>query len=167
MASNPSFDVSTGTDLQEVDNAVNQALKEIAQRYDFKGTSCTIEFDRGKLEIRLAADDEFRMDQLLDVLRTKMVKRGVPVKNLAIGENIPAAGTSVRRVVGLTQGIGQEVAKKIVKAIKDQGFKKTQAQIQGEEIRVSAPSRDDLQSVIAFLRGQDFGIELKFGNYRS
>jgi uncharacterized protein YajQ (UPF0234 family) len=167
MASNPSFDVSTGTDLQEVDNAVNQALKEIAQRYDFKGTSCTIEFDRGKPEIRLAADDEFRMDQLLDVLRTKMIKRGVPVKNLAIGENIPAAGTSVRRVVGLTQGIGQEVAKRIVKAIKDQGFKKTQAQIQGEEIRVSAPSRDDLQSVIAFLRGQDFGIELKFGNYRS
>jgi cyclic-di-GMP-binding protein len=167
MASNPSFDISTGTDLQEVDNAVNQALKEIAQRYDFKGTTCTIEFDRGKPEIRLAADDEFRMDQLLDVLRTKMVKRGVPVKNLAIGENIPAAGTSVRRVVGLTQGIGQDVAKKIVKAIKDQGFKKTQAQIQGEEIRVSAPARDDLQSVIAFLRGQDFGIELKFGNYRS
>jgi uncharacterized protein YajQ (UPF0234 family) len=167
MASNPSFDISTGTDLQEVDNAVNQALKEIAQRYDFKGTTCTIEFDRGKPEIRLAADDEFRMDQLLDVLRTKMVKRGVPVKNLAIGENLPAAGTSVRRVVGLTQGIGQEVAKKIVKAIKDQSFKKTQAQIQGEEIRVSAPSRDDLQSVIAFLRGQDFGIELKFGNYRS
>jgi len=167
MASNPSFDISTGADLQEVDNAVNQAIKEIAQRYDFKGTSCTIEFDRGKAEIRLAADDEFRMDQLLDVLRTKMVKRGVPVKNLAIGENIPAAGTSVRRLVGLTQGIAQDVAKKIVKAIKDQEFKKVQVQIQGEEIRVTAPARDELQAVIAFLRGQDFGIELKFGNYRS
>ena len=167
MANNPSFDISTGADLQEVDNAVNQAHKEIAQRYDFKGTSCTIEFDRGKAEIRLAADDEFRMDQLLDVLRTKMVKRGVPVKNLAIGENIPAAGTSVRRVVGLTQGIEQDVARMIVKAIKDQGFKKVQAQIQGEEIRVTAPSRDELRSVIAFLRGQDFEIELKFGNYRS
>jgi cyclic-di-GMP-binding protein len=167
MASNPSFDISTGADLQEVDNAVNQAIKEIAQRYDFKGTSCTIEFDRGKAEIRLSADDEFRMDQLLDVLRTKMVKRGVPVKNLAIGENIPATGTSVRRLVGLTQGIAQDVAKKIVKAIKDQEFKKVQVQIQGEEIRVTAPVRDELQAVIAFLRGQDFGIELKFGNYRS
>jgi cyclic-di-GMP-binding protein len=167
MASNPSFDISTGADLQEVDNAVNQALKEIAQRYDFKGTSCTIEFDRGKAEIRLAADDEFRMDQLLDVLRTRMVKRAVPVKNLAIGENVPAAGTSVRRVVGLTQGIAPDVAKKIVKAIRDQGFKKVQAQIQGEEIRVSAPSKDELQAVMAFLRGENFDIELKFGNYRS
>jgi cyclic-di-GMP-binding protein len=167
MASNPSFDISTGADLQEVDNAVNQAVKEVAQRYDFKGTSCTVDFDRGKAEIRLTADDEFRMEQLLDILRTKMVKRGVPVRNLDIGENIPATGTSVRRVVGLTQGISQEIAKKIVKAIKDQGFKKVQAQIQGEEVRVTAPSRDELQAVIAFLRGQDFGIELQFGNYRS
>lgn len=166
MASNPSFDISTGADLQEVDNAVNQSLKEIAQRYDFKGTACTIEFDRTKAEIRLSADDEFRMDQLIDVLRTKMIKRGVPVQNLDIGDNIPSAGTSVRRVVGLTQGISQEVAKKIVKAIKDQGFKKVQTQIQGEEVRVTAPSRDELQSVITFLRGQDFEIELKFGNYR-
>jgi uncharacterized protein YajQ (UPF0234 family) len=166
MASNASFDISTGADLQEVDNAVNQALKEIGQRYDFKGTNCTIDFDRAAAEIRLAADDAFRMEQLLDVLRAKMVKRGVPVKNLRIGENIPSTGTSVRRVVGLTQGIEQEVAKKIVKAVKDQGFKKIQTAIQGEEIRVSAPSRDELQAVIAFLRGGDFGIELKFGNYR-
>jgi uncharacterized protein YajQ (UPF0234 family) len=166
MASNPSFDISTGADLQEVDNAVNQSVKEVAQRYDFKGTNCTIEFDRAKAEIRLAADDEFRMEQLVDILRTKMVKRGVPVKNLRIGENIPATGSSVRRIVGLAQGIEQDVAKKIVKAIKDQGFKKVQAQIQGEEVRVSAPSRDELQAVIAFLRGQEFGIELKFGNYR-
>jgi cyclic-di-GMP-binding protein len=166
MASNPSFDISTGADLQEVDNAVNQALKEIAQRYDFKGTSCTIEFDRSKAEIRLAADDEFRMDQLLDVLRGKLIKRGVPVKNLEIGELISGAGTSVRRVIGLTQGIPQEAAKKIVRAIKDQGFKKVQGAIQGDEVRVTAPSRDELQAVIAFLRGQDFGVELKFGNYR-
>lgn len=166
MASNPSFDVSTGADLQEVDNAVNQAVKELAQRYDFKGTHCTIEFDRPKTEIRLHADDEFRMDQLLDIVRTKMIKRGVPVRNLKIGDPIPATGTSVRRVIGLTQGIEGEVAKKITRAIKDQGFKKVQAAIQGEEIRVSAPSRDELQAVIAFLRGEDFGIELKFGNYR-
>ncbi len=166
MASNPSFDISTGADLQEVDNAVNQALKEVAQRYDFKGTACSIEFDRPKAEIKLAADDEFRMDQLLDVLRGKMIKRAVPVRNLKVGENIPAAGTSVRRVIGLTQGIDQETAKKITKAIKEQGFKKVQAAIQGEEIRVSAPSRDELQAVMGYLRAQDFGIELKFGNYR-
>jgi uncharacterized protein YajQ (UPF0234 family) len=166
MASNPSFDVSTGADLQEVDNGVNQALKEIAQRYDFKGTHCTIEFDRAKAEIRLSADDEFRMDQLLEVLRTKLIKRNVPVKNLQIGDPVAGTGTTVRRTIGLTQGIPQDAAKKMVKAIKDQGFKKVQASIQGDELRVTAPSKDELQTVIAFLRGQDFGIELKFGNYR-
>ena len=166
MASNASFDVSTGADLQEVDNAVNQTLKEIAQRYDFKGTHCEVNFDRDKAEIRLAADDEFRMDALLDVLQTRMIKRGVPVKNLDVGEVVPATGQSVRRTVKLTQGIPQDAAKKIIKAIKDGGFKKAQATIQGDEIRVAAPSRDELQSIIAFLRAQDFGIELKFGNYR-
>ncbi|MDQ3136218.1 MAG: YajQ family cyclic di-GMP-binding protein [Gemmatimonadota bacterium] len=166
MASNPSFDVSTGADLQEVDNAVNQALKEIAQRYDFKGTHCTIEFDRPSAEIRLAADDEFRMDALVDVLQTRMIKRGVPVKNLDVGELIAATGQSVRRTVKLTQGIPQDTAKRIIKAVRDGGFKKAQATIQGDEIRVASPSRDDLQSIIAFLKGQDFGIELKFGNYR-
>ncbi|HSC57917.1 MAG TPA: YajQ family cyclic di-GMP-binding protein [Gemmatimonadales bacterium] len=167
MASNPSFDVSTGADLQEVDNAVNQALKEVAQRYDFKGTHCTVEFDRVKAEIRLSADDAFRMESLLDVLRTKLTKRGVPLKNLEVGEDIPGAGESVRRVATLKQAIDKDNAKAIVKAIKDQGFKKAQASIQGDEVRVSSPSRDDLQAVIAFLRTQDFGIELKFGNFRS
>jgi cyclic-di-GMP-binding protein len=166
MATNPSFDISTGADLQEVDNAVNQALKEIAQRYDFKGTHCTVEFDRDKAEIRLAADDEFRMEALTDVLQSRMIKRGVPVKNLDLGELQPATGQSVRRTVTLTQGIPADAAKKIVKAVKEGGFKKTQASIQGDEIRVTSPSRDELQAVIAALRGQDFGIELKFGNYR-
>jgi len=166
MATNPSFDISTGADLQEVDNAVNQALKEIAQRYDFKGTHCTVEFDRAKAEIRLAADDEFRMEALTDVLQSRMIKRGVPVKNLDLGELQPATGQSVRRTVKLTQGIPADAAKKIVKAVKEGGFKKTQASIQGDEIRVTSPSRDELQAVIAALRGQDFGIELKFGNYR-
>jgi uncharacterized protein YajQ (UPF0234 family) len=166
MASNASFDVSTGADLQEVDNAVNQTLKEIAQRYDFKGTHCTVDFDRGKAEIRLSADDEFRMDALVDVLQTKMIKRGVPTKNLQLGELEAATGQSVRRTITLTQGIPQDVSKRIVKAIKDQGFKKVQAAIQADEVRVTAPSRDELQAVIAFLRGQDFGVELKFGNYR-
>jgi uncharacterized protein YajQ (UPF0234 family) len=167
MASNASFDISTGADLQEVDNAVNQATKEIAQRYDFKGTHCTIDFDRAKAEIRLAADDEFRMEQLADVLQAKMIKRGVPVKNLKFGDLEHGAGTSVRRAVTLTQGIPQDAAKKIQKAIKDNGFKKVQASIQGDEMRVTSPSKDELQDVIAFLRAQDFGLELKFGNYRS
>ena len=166
MASNPSFDISTGADLQEVDNAVNQALKEIGQRYDFKGTHCTIDFDRDKAEIRLAADDEFRMEALTDVLQSRMIKRGVPVKNLDLGALEPATGQSVRRTVRLTQGIPADAAKKIVKAVKEGGFKKTQASIQGDEIRVTSPSRDELQAVIAALRAQDFGIELKFGNYR-
>jgi uncharacterized protein YajQ (UPF0234 family) len=166
MATNPSFDISTGADLQEVDNAVNQALKEIAQRYDFKGTHCTIDFDRAKAEIRLAADDEFRMEALTDVLQSRMIKRGVPVRNLDLGELEPATGQSVRRTIRLTQGIPADTARKIVKAVKEGGFKKTQASIQGDEIRVTSPSRDELQAVIAALRAQDFGIELKFGNYR-
>jgi len=167
MASNSSFDISTGADLQEVDNAVNQAHKEIQQRYDFKGTHCTMEFDRGKAEIRLSADDDFRMKSLLDVLQGRLIKRGVPVKNLTIGEFEPATGTSVRCTVALTQGIAGDVAKRITKAIKDnKGFKKVSASIQGDEIRVTSPSRDELQAVMGFLRGEDFGIELKFGNYR-
>ena len=166
MATNASFDVSTGADLQEVDNAVNQALKEIAQRYDFKGTHCTIEFDRDKAEIRLAADDEFRMDALVDVLQSRMIKRGVPIKNMKVGDIVQGTGQSVRRVVTLTQGIPQDVAKKLIKTIKDSGLKKIQSTIQGDEVRVTGPSRDDLQAVIALLKGEDFGIELKFGNYR-
>ena len=167
MASTASFDVSTGADLQEVDNAVNQALKEVGQRYDFKGTHCTVDFDRAKAEIRLSADDGFRMDALLDVLRGRLIKRGVPVKNLTIGDPVEGTGGSVRRTITLTQGIAGDTAKKIIKAIKDRGFKKVQASIQGDEIRVTSPSRDELQEVIGFLRGQDFGLELKFGNYRS
>jgi len=166
MASNSSFDISTGADLQEVDNAVNQAVKEISQRYDFKGATCTIEFDRSTATIKLFADDEFRMKQLIDVLEAKCAKRQVPSKNLSKGDFEPGTGTSVRCVVTLKQGIDQETAKKISKAIKEGGFKKVQSQIQGEEVRVTSPSRDELQAVMALLRSQDFGIELKFGNYR-
>jgi uncharacterized protein YajQ (UPF0234 family) len=106
------------------------------------------------------------MEALVDVLQTRMIKRGVPVKNLDVGELVPATGQSVRRTVKLTQGITQDTAKKIIRAVKDGGFKKAQATIQGDEIRVTSPSRDELQAIIAFLRSQDFGIELKFGNYR-
>lgn len=166
MASLASFDISTGADLQEVDNAVNQATKEIAQRYDFKGSKCVITFDRAQATLTLVADNDFKMKALLDVLQGKLVKRGVPVKNLEIGALAPAAGDTVRREIKLMQGIAAEKAKAIVKAIKDRKFKKAQASIQGTEIRVQAPSKDELQEVIGFLRQQDFGIELKFGNYR-
>ena len=166
MAANPSFDISTGVDIQEVDNAVNQAVKEIAQRYDFKGTHCTIELDREKATIALAADDEFKMEAVVDIVRTRLIKRGVPVKNLGIGELILATGSSVRRVLTLAQGIPIEEAKKIQRAIKDAGFKKVQAGIQGDELRVTSPSKDELQGVIAFLRAQDFSVELQFGNFR-
>lgn len=166
MASTCSFDVSTGADLQEVDNAVNQTVKEISQRYDFKGTHCTIEFDRDKAEIRIHADDEFRMKQVLDVLFAKASKRGIPAKNLKTGDPVPGTGQSVRTTVTLKQGIDQDTAKKITKAIKEHGFKKVQASIQGDEIRITSPSKDELQTVITFLRSQDFDIELKFGNFR-
>ena len=166
MSPNASFDISTGADLQEVDNAVNQALKEVAQRYDFRGTTCTIDFDRKAVTISLEADDEFRMKALSEVLRTKMVRRQVPVKNLHEGESTPAAGSRVRRVIALQQGIPEEIARRIVKDVKAQNFKKAQVAIQGDELRVTSPSRDTLQEVIAFLKGQDYDVELRFGNYR-
>ena len=166
MASQSSFDITTGADLQEVDNAINQARKELAQRYDFKGSKASIDFDKAKAQIVLVADDDFKMKALFDLLQGRLIKRGVPVKNLVIGDVLPAANSTVRREIGLTQGIAGDKAREIVKAIKEGGFKKVQSAIQGEEIRVSAPARDELQNVIAFLRARDFGIELKFGNYR-
>ena len=166
MATLASFDISTGADLQEVDNAVNQATKEVVQRYDFKGSKCSIAFDRATAALTLVADNDFKMKALLDVLQGKLVKRGVPVKNLELGSVVPAAGDTVRREIKLTQGIPQEKAKAIVKAIKDRKFKKAQASIQGEEIRIQSPSKDELQEVMTFVRAQDFRLELRFGNYR-
>lgn len=167
MAAQASFDISTGADLQEVDNAVNQALKEVAQRFDFKGTRCTIQLDREKASLALEADDAFKMRALFDVLQGRLVKRGVPLKNLRPGEDQPASGGRVRRGITLQQGIPQDTARTIVKAVKDRDWKKVQVAIQGDELRVTSPSKDTLQEVMAFLRGQDFGIELEFGNYRS
>ena len=167
MAQTNSFDVTTGADLQEVDNAVNQATKEITQRYDFKGTNCSITFDRAKSVLHLDADDDYRLKALYDVLQSKFVKRGVPLKNMKAGSVEPASGGRVRQEVTLTQGIPTDTARQIVKDVKAHGgFKKVQVAIQGDQLRVSSPSRDELQEVIAFLKGQDYGIELSFGNYR-
>jgi len=162
-----SFDVSTGVDLQEVDNAVNQARKEIATRYDFKGTHCTIDFDRAAATLKLEADDEYRLKALSTVLHEKLARRKVPLKNLAEGDVDKATMGRARQIVSLKQGIDQDTAKRISKDIRDEKIKKVQVQIQGEELRVSSPSRDALQQVQAFVRGRDYGVELRFGNYRS
>ena len=166
MAQQSSFDVTTGVDLQEVDNAVNQAQKEIAQRYDFKGSKASIDFRRGENLLVLVADDDFKMRALFDVLQGKLIKRGVPVKNLDIGAVTPAAGDTVRRELKLKMALDSDTAKKIVAVLKEAKLKKVQAAIQGDQVRVSSPSKDDLQGAIALLRAKDFGVELKFGNYR-
>jgi uncharacterized protein YajQ (UPF0234 family) len=166
MTQNASFDVTTGVDLQEVDNAINQAQKEIAQRYDFKGSSSTIEFKRSEELIELVADSDFQMRALFDVVQSKLIKRGVPVKNLDIGDVKQAAGDTVRREVKLKTALDGDTAKKVAAAIKDAKLKKVQASIQGDQVRVTSPSKDDLQDAMALLRKGDFGVELKFGNYR-
>ena len=166
MAQNSSFDVTTGVDLQEVDNAVNQAQKEIAQRYDFKGSKAAIEFKRAESLLELIADDDFRMRALFDVVQTKLIQRNVPVKNLDVGEVKQAGGDTVRREIKLKTALDGDTAKKVAAAIKDAKLKKVQAAIQGDQVRVTSPSRDELQQAIALLRGKDFGVELKFGNYR-
>ena len=166
MAQTFSFDVTTGVDLQEVDNAVNQAQKEIAQRYDFKGSKASIDFKRAEAQLVLHADSDFQMKSLFDVLQGRLIKRGVPVKNLDIGETKPAGGDTVRKEIKLKTALDSDTAKKVAAAIKEAKLKKVQAAIQGEQVRVSSPSKDDLQEAIQLLRGKDFGVELKFGNYR-
>ena len=161
-----SFDITSTVDLQEVDNAVNQARKELVQRYDFKGSKASIDFKRAENTIDLVADDAFKMEALWDILQTRMVRRGVPVKNLDSGELIPIGGNMVKKTIKLTQGIPIERAKEIVQFLKDRKLKKVQASIQGDQVRVTSPSKDDLQAAIAALRQGDFGIELQFGNYR-
>ena len=166
MAQAYSFDVSTGVDLQEVDNAVNQAQKEVAQRYDFKGSKAAIDFRRADAVLALVADSEFQMTALFDVLQSKLIKRGVPVKNLDIGKVEQAGGDTVRREVKLKTALDSDTAKKVAAAIKEAKLKKVQASIQADQVRVSAPDKDALQDAIALLRKGDYGVELKFGNYR-
>ena len=167
MAATASFDITSTVDLQEVDNAVNQAQKEIGQRYDFKGTKIEIDFNRAENTITLLAEDDYKLSAVWEVLQGKMFKRGVPIKNMKLGEKEAAAGSAIRRVVSLQQGIPTEAAKAIVKFLKDEGMKKVQATIQAEQVRVTSNSKDDLQEAMKRLRGHDFGIELMFGNYRS
>jgi hypothetical protein len=167
VAASFSFDVTTGVDLQEVDNAIHQAQKESSQRYDFKDAKVlTIEFARAEGVIRLHTDHDMRMRALFDIVQSKLIRRGVPVKNLDVGDNVLAGGETLKKEIKLKQALDSDTAKKVAAAIKDAKLKKVQASIQGDQVRVSGPDKDALQQAIAVLRSQDFGVELTFGNYR-
>jgi hypothetical protein len=166
MAATFSFDITSTIDMAEVDNALNQARKELAQRYDFKGSSAAIDLDVKANTLTLSAEDKFRVDAVWEVLQTRMVRRNVPVKNLTRGDVEPAAGGTVRQVITMQQGVPIEAAREIVKHLKELKMKKVQAAIQGDQVRVSSPSKDELQAAMGALRAKDFGCALQFGNYR-
>ncbi len=167
MAQTFSFDVTSTIDLQEVDNAVNQARKEIGQRYDFKGATATIELDQKAGTLTLTAEDAFKLGAVWEVVQTRLVRRNVPVKNLKPGDPTPAGAGTMTQVITLQQGIPSDAAREIVKYVKDQKMKKVQASIQGDQLRLASASKDDLQAAMAALREHDFGVALQFGNYRS
>jgi cyclic-di-GMP-binding protein len=159
----PSFDVVSKVDMQEVDNAVNQAIKQVQTRYDFKGSKSRYEFD--KKSITIHADDRMKLDALKEILHEKMAKRGVGLRALDYKEEEQAMGGSIRQVVEIKQGISQDDAREIVKKIKAAGLKKIQAQIQGDQVRVTGPKRDDLQGVIQLLK-KEVNLELQFVNFK-
>lgn len=165
MASTYSFDVTSNIDMPEVENAVNQARKEIAQRFDFKGSNAAIDLDAKANTLTLTAEDNFKLESVWDVLQTRLIKRSVPVKNLKREEIQPAAGSTVKQVITLQQGIPSDAAKDIVKHLKE-SKKKVQAQIQADQVRVTSGSKDELQDAMQALRAKDFGVSLQFGNYR-
>ncbi|HEY2151228.1 MAG TPA: YajQ family cyclic di-GMP-binding protein [Vicinamibacterales bacterium] len=166
MASTSSFDITSSVDFQEVDNALNQARKEVVQRYDFKGAKADIDLSTAEKTLTLTTDDEMKMNALWEIIQTRLVRRGVAVKNFKVEDSEPAAGGTVRRVITIQQGIPIEAAKEIVKFLKDRKLKKVQANIQADQVRVSSPSKDELQDAMGALRGHDFGVALQFGNYR-
>ena len=166
MATTSSFDITSTIDFAEVDNALNQARKEAGQRYDFKGATADINLNPTEKTLTLTTDDEMKMNALWEIVQTRLVRRGVAVKNFKLGESQPAAGGTVRRVIEIQQGIPIEAAREIVKFLKDRKIKKVQAAIQADQVRVSAPAKDDLQEAMRALRDHDFGVALQFGNYR-
>jgi uncharacterized protein YajQ (UPF0234 family) len=166
MPSTSSFDVTSTIDFQEVDNALNQARKEVGQRYDFKGATADVELNVADKKLTLTTSDEMKMNALWEILQTRLVRRGVPIKNFKVPDSQPAAGGTVRRVIDIQQGIPIEAAREIVKYLKDKKLKKVQAAIQADQVRVSSASKDDLQEAMRALREHDFGVALQFGNYR-
>jgi cyclic-di-GMP-binding protein len=167
MASNnSSFDITSATDLSEIQNACNQTMLEIRQRFDFKGSKSQVEIDMKTAEIKILADDAHKLKSVIDILQGKLVKRKISIKALDYGNVEAASGDTVRQTIKVQQGIPQEKGKEIVKHIKTLGLKKMQAQIMDDQVRVTGKDKDDLQSVIASLNQKDFGIDMTFTNYR-
>jgi len=165
MADEHSFDIVSKVDMQEVSNAVQQAVKEISQRFDFKGSKSSIELNKDKAEITLVSDDEYKLNSLTEILKNKLVKRNVSLKSLSFGNIEKAAGDTVRQLLTLQQGVSTERAKDIVKLIKETKLK-VQAEIQKDQVRVRAKKIDDLQTVITLLKGKEFDFHIEFINYR-
>ena len=160
----PSFDIVSKVDMQEVDNAVNQAKKEISQRYDFKGTKCEIELKEETINI--LADDDYKLKAVIDILQSKVIARKISLKSLDYGKEEAASGGMIRQTITIRQGIATEKGKEINKLIKDTKMK-VQSQIQGDQLRVTGKKIDDLQEVIQLLKGKDLGVDLQFVNMRS
>ncbi|MBF0487400.1 MAG: YajQ family cyclic di-GMP-binding protein [Nitrospirae bacterium] len=165
MADEHSFDIGCQVDMQEVTNAVNQSMKEISQRFDFKGSKSNIEIDKGNNAIIVTSDDEFKLKNVLDILQAKLVKREVSLKALSYGKAEPAAANTVKQKITLQQGVPIDKAKEIVKIVKDMKLK-VSSEIQGDSVRVRGKKLDDLQTIIDKIKGQDFDIHLQFTNYR-
>ena len=165
MAQENSFDIVSKVEIQEVRNAIDQAMKEIRQRFDLKDTHSDVSLE-GQDAIQLASSNEYKLEAVKDILAQKLVKRGVSLKNLTYGKVEPSSGQSVRQKISLQQGIPVEKAKEIVRLVKD-SKKKAQASIQGDTVRISSKDRDELQAIIALLRARDLGLELQFTNYRT
>jgi uncharacterized protein YajQ (UPF0234 family) len=166
MAAENSFDIVSKVDIQEVRNAIDQASKEVHARFDLKDSKSEIKLAEEDKVLQLASENEYKLKAVIEILQQKMVKRGIPLKNLDYGKVEPATGSSVRQKITLQQGIPSEKAKDIVRLIKD-SKKKVQATIQGDTVRITGKDRDTLQEVIALLKGKDFGIDMQFTNYRS
>lgn len=159
----PSFDIVSKIDMQEVDNAVNQAVKEISQRYDFKGSKS--EITQEKDAVKVLADDDFKLKAVIDVLQSKFIKRNISIKSLQYGKVEPASGGMVRQIITIQQGISKEKGKEIIAIVKESKLK-VQAQIQDDQVRVTGKNRDDLQSVIQLLKGKELDIEMQYVNFR-
>ena len=166
MAADNSFDIVSKVDIQEVRNAIDQATKEVKARFDLKDSKSEIKLEEEDKVLQLASENEYKLQAVIEILQQKMVKRGIPLKNLEYEKIEAASGSSVRQKIKLQQGIASEKAKDIVRVIKD-SKKKVQASIQGDTVRITGKDRDTLQEVIALLKGRDFGIDIQFTNFRS
>ena len=165
MADNSSFDIVSKVDMQEVDNALNQARKEIGQRYDFKGSKTSIDLQQKENQVVVISDDEFRMKAVIDIIQSKLIKRSVPLKALSYGSVEQAAGGTVRQIITLQNGIDKENARLLTKMIKESKLR-VQSQIMEDQVRVSGKNKDDLQAVIAMVRAADLPFAVQFVNYR-